>query len=143
MPATVRVSGPLFNGTAAVAITRYCRLLETAVGDEGVTLIKHRLPSQYKYLGHSGGDAMLTPRPDNAGFYASQIQAHRELTEVVITDGDVIYGPWLEGVGGRNSPVMRFGGYRTFRVVSQELIVTANTIADRVMPILMEELNGV
>ena len=141
MAAQVRVSGPLFRGEATAIMTRYCRFLEQAIGDEGKTLIRHRLSGVYKYLGHSGGSATANTRPDNAGFYASQINTDRQVNQVAINDKDVIYGPWLEGVGSRNSPVTRFKGYHTFRVVSQELMITSTEIADRVMPIFMEELN--
>uniref|UniRef100_UPI00366DD9F3 hypothetical protein n=1 Tax=Paenibacillus chitinolyticus TaxID=79263 RepID=UPI00366DD9F3 len=31
--------------------------------------------------------------------------------EHIVTDGGVVYGPWLAGVGSRNYPVTKFQGY--------------------------------
>jgi hypothetical protein len=38
-----------------------------------------------------------------------------------VHDSDIIYGPWLEGVGSRNYPTTRFRGYSTFRKVAQQI----------------------
>ncbi len=38
-----------------------------------------------------------------------------------VHDSDIVYGPWLEGVGSRNFPVTRFKGYSTFRKVAQQI----------------------
>ncbi|MEY9876644.1 hypothetical protein ABH931_006154 [Streptacidiphilus sp. MAP12-33] len=45
-------------------------------------------------------------------------------TSYSLNDGGVIYGPWLEGVGSRNSPVTRFPGYHIYRK-------TKNSIAQK------------
>lgn len=36
-------------------------------------------------------------------------------------DYNIVYGPWLEGVGSRNAPVTRFRGYASFRKAAQTL----------------------
>lgn len=52
------------------------------------------------------------------GYYESKIQAEpRDIGQWSINDSNVIYGPWLEGIGSRNAPVTRFPGYHTFRRV--------------------------
>jgi hypothetical protein len=59
-----------------------------------------------------------------------------------IVDGDVVYGPWLEGVGSRNSPVTRFAGYHTFRKAGQKLNGEAGVIANVVIKPYIGEING-
>jgi hypothetical protein len=54
----------------------------------------------------------------------------------MLTDGGVVYGPWLEGVSSRNNS-SRFKGYHTFRMVLQEMDkkseeIAENTIAEAV-----------
>ncbi|MCF3101425.1 hypothetical protein IPZ58_07505 [Streptomyces roseoverticillatus] len=49
------------------------------------------------------------------GYYQSRITVDRAGSGYRVSDGGVIYGPWLEGTGSRNSPVTRFPGYATFR----------------------------
>jgi hypothetical protein len=133
MASEVRVSGPFFTAERGAILTRFCRAAESAVGQAGKKLITERLPTQYKY----------EPMPSNAGFYVSQINIDRQISQVVINDRNVIYGPWLEGVGSRNDPVTRFRGYHTFRTVSRELNVASAGIAETVLPIYLEELNGI
>jgi hypothetical protein len=133
MASEVRVSGPFFTAERTAIMTRFCRAAEEAVGQAGRKLIQERLPSQFKY----------DPMPPNAGFYVSQINTDRQINQVVINDSNVIYGPWLEGVGSRNDPVTRFRGYHTFRTVSRELNVASSEIAQSVLPIYLEELNGI
>lgn len=60
-------------------------------------------------------------------FYRTQIV----MVSNRITDNDVIYGPWLEGVGSRNFPTTRFRGYGTFRKVAQRLNNEAAGIVER------------
>ena len=85
-------------------------------------------------LGEQRLDQMLRPRP--AGVYLSVGEAQkgkastgnyrRNINGMVrdlsglITDGGVIYGPWLEGVGSRNAST-RFKGYAAFRRTAQWL----------------------
>jgi hypothetical protein len=66
------------------------------------------------------------------GYYQSQVQVRYRRGDPEVSDGGVIYGPWLEGVGSRNAPVTRFKGYSTFRRVGQVVDQQAGRIADRV-----------
>lgn len=49
-----------------------------------------------------------------------------------VTDGGVIYGPWIEGVSRRNAR-SRFKGYKTFRTVAQKVRQDAPQLAERVI----------
>lgn len=70
------------------------------------------------------------------GYYESQVHVETEAGGYKLTDGGVIYGWWLEGVGSRNATT-RFKGYSIFRRVGQALepeavFVTAQEIALRI-----------
>lgn len=65
------------------------------------------------------------------GYYESRVTVHASAGGVEIDGDNVIYGPWLEGVGSRNATT-RFKGYFTFRRVAQELDRKAQRIADRI-----------
>ena len=59
------------------------------------------------------------------GYYESRIQVDQSYGDSDrIHDSNVIYGPWLEGVGSRNRTT-RFKGYATFRLVRQDMERTA------------------
>jgi len=64
------------------------------------------------------------------GYYESQIQISRQdLGTYTVTDGNVIYGPWLEGVSSRNATT-RFKGYHTFRIVKNRVAQKSRDITD-------------
>jgi hypothetical protein len=65
------------------------------------------------------------------GYYQSQVTVHSEGGDVIVDGDDVVYGPWLEGVGSRNQST-RFKGYFTFRKISQLLEAKSSRIADRI-----------
>jgi len=85
--------GPLFDGRARALANAYVNRLERDLAEEGVTIVREELQ---KVLQHP------------TGYYESRITVERG---TVITDGGVVYGPWLAGVGSRNFPATRFRGY--------------------------------
>jgi hypothetical protein len=106
MQVEVIASGPLFNGTASAMVQRY-----TQQGGEEVARWAdaevHRVLEQV--LRHP------------TGFYQSQVRVNMVSPDrFQITDGGVVYGPWLEGVSSRNYST-RFKGYATFRRVAQRV----------------------
>lgn len=147
------VSGPLFDGTAPAIIKRYTEKVGAVIGDKAVSDIRAYLPTQYMYLGHSGGDPRHNPIPGNAGALQASIVAERASSERVMVYGDrVTYGAWIEGVSDLNAVIWpgrlrrglpgRFPGYHTFRIIAQELNKEASDIAYREMPPYLAELNG-
>lgn len=127
-PVRVEIGGPLFDGKADIRLKRH---IEDAV-------------RELTQLGESRLALTLRPRP--AGVYLSVQQAQkgkastgnyrRNLTAVVagltatITDGGVVYGPWLEGVSPRNATT-RFKGYSSFRRTAQWMREQAGDVAKR------------
>jgi hypothetical protein len=113
--AEVHTSGPLFDGTADRVVAAYCDDAERAIADVGVNMVRAAL-----------GGVLRHP----TGYYESQIQTDRVAGDSVVTDGGVVYGPWLEGTSRRNRST-RFKGYRTFRLTKQRLQARAGEIAER------------
>jgi len=107
--------------------------VERVVADEGVARIKFWLPTQYKYLGRSGGTPIRNPVPHNAGYYQRQIHSEARVNEHIVTDDGVVYGPWLEGESERNKTT-RFRGYHTFRIITKSLKEESGRIAENMIP---------
>ena len=126
MPAFVEVDGPLFDGRAAHAVRDYCEDFEDSYGQRVKNQVEVRL-----------GQVLKHP----TGYYESQIQTDRAFDGVMVHDGGVIYGPWLEGTGSRNAPVTRFKGYRTFRQVGQQAEAMAGVFGDQLMRRYLPRMN--
>ncbi len=103
---TIKQKGQIFNSSATRAEGRLMVTnINDALAQEGVRRVKSRL-----------GQVLQNP----TGYYESRIQVDRRSQYRGISDGGVVYGGWLEGVDSRNKTT-RFKGYRTFRIVMQEL----------------------
>lgn len=118
--------GAIFSRAATkAAAARMVVRMNEAIADEGVNRIKHRL-----------GQVLQNP----TGYYESNIQTVKGSTYRGISDGGVVYGGWLEGVDSRNK-TSRFKGYRTFRIVQQELARDKEKIAQPYVNKFVEELS--
>lgn len=109
----VKTKGPAFDGALEAAVASSLIDAKLAVAKEGENMIRNRL-----------GSVLQGP----TGFYESQIQTDRVRQNIVITDGGVVYGPWLEGQSSLNRK-SRFKGYKTFRITKRGLQGKAPTIA--------------
>lgn len=115
----MRANGPLTDGRSARAAHDYADALEYAVAREGERMVHQRL---HQVLRHP------------TGYYESRVSVDRAASgHYRVHDGGVIYGPWLEGTGSRNSPVTRFPGYATFRRIQPQLDRKAPEIARQVL----------
>jgi hypothetical protein len=141
MAENVIMTGPVFDGRAPAEVKVACRDIEEALAGEASRIIKEYLPTQYKYLGGSGGNPQDNPVPPNAGYYVSQIHTEASAEGAVVTDTQVIYGPWLEGVSSRNQAT-RFPGYGAFRKATQTLEVEAGRSAETTMAPHIVAMNG-
>ena len=130
----------------------YCRHIEQKIGDYGVTLIRAYLPTQYMYLGHSGGDPQHNPIPATAGQLQASIQTERQRQDAVLIRGDLVtYGAWIEGIDAKNLIYWRgriqrglpgrFPGYHTFRIITDVLNNEAEDMAVSELPPFVRELN--
>lgn len=118
--------GPILDGRADAMVAVAMPRVEKTIADRGVNLVRARLGSVLKHP---------------TGYYESHIVTDRSVGDIAVTDSGVIYGPWLEGVGSRNSTT-RFKGYRTFRLAGQELNAQAGDIAEREMQPTIREIGG-
>lgn len=124
---TLDTSGPVFDGRAEQAVDDFVNeavweITKEGRGDLGVRFIKvFREPT---------------------GNYESHVEAQHLDNHGWIHDNMIVYGPWLEGVGSRNFPVTRFRGYRSFRIVAQELQRKAVAIAERHIEPFLRRMGG-
>lgn len=129
MAVNVSFSGPLFEGVPGQLMDEFCRELEDELGAKGEELVKGNLDERIRVNRH---------------VYDSNIQVRRDPESVAITDGwpetELVYGPWLEGVGSRNAPVTRFEGYWSFRDAEQALQEQAMDTAESLLPKYLGEL---
>lgn len=112
----VELTGPLFTGTAPGILRQVTESAVKDLTEAGESFLLLRLrprPSGvYKTAQQAG------KKDKSVGNYARHIQpVIRNLTGE-LSDGGVIYGPWLEGVGSRNKST-RFKGYFSFRAAKQ------------------------
>lgn len=110
--------GALFEpGRANMLMRRYADDVEKETAEYAESLVHFYLAGSLK---------------NPTGHLQSKIGIRYRGGDPMVTDGGVIYGPWIEGVGSRNFPVTRFRGYSTFRRVAQIVDRDAGRIADRV-----------
>lgn len=118
--------GAIFNASATKAAgQRMTTRINDAIAQEGVNRVKARL-----------GQVLQNP----TGYYESRIQVDRRSQYRGITDGGVVYGGWLEGVSSRNKTT-RFKGYRTFRIVQQQLSKDTRALAQPLIDQYVQEMN--
>lgn len=123
----VTASGPIFDGRAVKAVDDFLTEAEEVVADEGVNRVRARL-----------GNVLRNP----TGAYQSRITTDLARQDRVVTDQRSVKGPWLEGTSSRNRTT-RFKGYRTFRIVAQDLQGDAARIAEqRALPKFLRRMNG-
>ncbi|GAA3718266.1 hypothetical protein [Streptomyces tremellae] len=113
----VRASGPLFDGRAARAIA-------SAVDEAREDIAEFAEEQVLSELGR------VLRHP--TGYYESRITTDRVSADTSrVGDQGVVYGPWLEGVGSRNSPVTCFPGYGHWRRTKDLVKDRAPFIAQR------------
>lgn len=102
---SVEFHGPLFDGRAAEAMRR--------LAEES----QERVAAYAEDTWRAFMDASF--RTQSPGGYQSHVNIARRDKNLVVNDGwpesGLPYGPWLEGIGSRNSPVTKFPGYFALR----------------------------
>ncbi|MFD5697445.1 hypothetical protein [Streptomyces lasiicapitis] len=124
----VDASGPLFDGRAARAMQDAC---DDAREDIAEFAEEHALALM--------GAAFRHP----TGYYESRVTTTRVSGDTsLVHDQGVVYGPWLEGVGSRNSPVTRFPGYFHWRRTKALVAARGPQIAERAVQRHLPEMGG-
>lgn len=114
---TVTESGPLFDGRLERAVAAAVDEAEERIAEAGVTEVRTAL-------------AGVLQHP--TGHYQSVIQVERAFADRMVTDGGIVYGPWLAGVSERNRST-RFKGYSHWRRAGQRLQSRAGDIAGHIV----------
>lgn len=121
-----KLSGPFLSPDAPRMIQAELERTKEDIAQTGYNQVMIRL-----------GQVLRNP----TGYYESRIQTTTVSADTdKVHDSNVVYGPWLEGTGSRNSTT-RFKGYATFRLVAQQLQRDAGAIADRHVTSLVRELS--
>ena len=124
-------TGPLFNGDAARMLPDFIKEVEKQISEYGVTMIRNRYANVFRYRSPSKHKGKAS-----AAVRSRLVNNHRQLEA-----GPIVYGAWLEGTGSRNAST-RFKGYRTFRLVTQELNHRAVKMAEVVLQPYLRKMNG-
>lgn len=122
----VEVTGPIVTGTARRHGKLMSEEIVDAAGQEALHEVERIL------------DASLQ---NPTGYYESQITIDRVQKDRVVTDGGVVYGPWLEGVSSRNEK-SRFKGYAAFRRATQRTAGRVDQIARPIAAKHVKAMNG-
>ncbi len=121
----ISMRGPVFDGRAEAAARRFCDEAVRAVAQEGVGVVRGEL---HAVLRHP------------TGYYESRVRADRvHGDDWSVSDGGVVYGPWLAGTSSRNRTT-KFKGYTHWRRATQRLQARAAGIAQRTLPPFLREM---
>jgi len=122
----VDTHGPLFDGRAAVAARDLTQALSEKVAEDGRQNVLANLHTSIRHP---------------TGYYTSHVRVEARSSLVhVVTDGGVVYGPWLEGTGSRNETT-RFKGYASFRRALQETERSVDATAAETAPRYVERMD--
>ncbi len=111
--------GPIFDGRAKLAAHDLASDLSEKVAEDGRRKVAENLHGSIRHP---------------TGYYESHVRVEAQSSLVhVVTDGGVVYGPWLEGTGSRNSST-RFKGYASFRRALQETEGSVDNTARQILP---------
>lgn len=122
-----REKGPLLDGTAERVVQEYRQDLEKVLARRGAALVVRNLKSRIR-----------NPTP----YYWNQIRAVPVGGHWEVVDGNVVYGPWLEGTGSRNRARPGFPGYRSFQLAGQTLDGQAGVIGERHLRLYIPRIEG-
>ena len=148
----VHISGPVFDGTAARAMREGQLAVRHKLADKGEEKVRARFNAQiirntgvfissitqtdwprvYAWSGTWGKHGRKITRT-----YTMPIIVEDLAVETIVTSGNAMYGPWLEGTGSRNA-TSRFKGYHGFRLAAGDLDGEAESIADEALQPFIE-----
>lgn len=114
---TMKTRGPWFNGRARHILNNFADDAEKEVADEGLDILQRHMHTSFRHP---------------TGYYESHVRVRTRGPMHEISDGGVVYGPWLEGVGSRNKST-RFKGYWLYRRAGSALERKAENIAERLL----------
>jgi hypothetical protein len=130
MSIEVRFDGPMFDGRAATQLTEMCKGIQETVAKAAEDTWQSLMDASFRHP---------------TGAYQSHVNIARDGSDLVVNDGwpdsRLEYGPWLEGVGSRNSPVTRFPGYHALSRAAAETERSIPALTETVVDRHIEEIN--
>ena len=116
-------TGPVFDGRADQMTDRMVKDIRHTVADYAHDIWSTLMDHSFQHP---------------TGVYQSFAHVVDDDPDTLVNDGygvtnNLPYGPWLEGIGSRNSPVTRFPGYFSLREAS---LVTDRATTDLAEPIV-------
>lgn len=117
MSVDLQRKGPIAEGKGPKIVNLMCQDIEDDLGQQVFDAVRARL-----------NQVLVNP----TGYYESKVTTERSSDGFRVSDGGVVYGPWLEGTSSRNGR-SKFKGYGTFRKVTQDINTEAGREADRVI----------
>lgn len=124
MSAEMTIRGPVFDGRGPKAMRDFADELGDTLADEGVSTVRSEFAKVVQYP---------------TGRYSRAIHAVSYGSRHEVSDGGMVYGPWLAGVGSRNKKT-RFKGYAHWRRSTQRLARRVTPLAQKLMPRLLGRL---
>lgn len=132
----VRVSGPLFDGRAEIALMEGVDAIRRQVAERGVNIVRANFASSIR-VEETGRALAAITTADHSTAYTTTSSSGKSYTlpvyvgtdEEVVTTDLATYGPWLEGVGSRNATT-RFKGYHGFRRGAEQLDAESGRVGD-------------
>ena len=117
MTLMVKLKGPLFQQAGRKLPRRALEDVIQEVIEDGnerlAEILRPRPAGVFLSVAQAG-------RAASKGNYRRHLQTSRRGLTGILSDGGVVYGPWLEGTSSRNNST-RFKGYRSFRLTQQWL----------------------
>ena len=115
---TVATQGPLFTRMAADKMRKAVESGIREIVQKGEQRLAEQLRPRpagvYLSVGQAG------PGKASTGNYRRNISTEFKSMSAMIHDGNVVYGPWLEGISSRND-TSSFKGYGQFRATATHL----------------------
>lgn len=111
MDVKIRKTGPLFGRPTAM-VRRELNGMIRDVTEAGMERLNEMLRPRPAGVYLSVADAR--PGQASIGHYRANLHPRFGNLQARISDGGVVYGPWLEGTSSRNQST-RFKGYSSFR----------------------------
>lgn len=124
--ATVKKTGPLFDGRADAAVDRFVRDSTKVLTLAGTQMVKLRFKSRIQV---------------NTGRFLGRITGEVSGAIGKIYTKFILYGYWLEGVGSQNATT-RFKGYWGYRETFIELDARSEEILAPLVAKLRREMGG-
>jgi hypothetical protein len=122
----IESDGPLFDGKMEDDLKDVAEDVYLALAERGAEIVRAKLHPQLRHP---------------TGFYESRLIGEVVNGVATVHDQGVVYGPWLAGVGSRNS-TSSFKGYDHWVKASAALAEEASDISNGVIVKLVDEWNG-